>query len=263
MRLGLILGDQRRHLAVIEALANLEIVKGIVVQTRPELPIDVSAVPTDLVGTFRRHFELRREAEHFFFSPPPLAGLNHVTVSGSSLNSRETVNFLRGIRPDLVLSFGCNLISSEVIEAVGVPFWNVHGGLSPRYRGSATLFWPVYFLEPQWCGVTLHETVKKIDAGPIIHQVSAKLIAGDGLQMHSSRVVADFLGELPALMVSIISSGLPRGAEQRSTGKLFLSKDWRPQHLSLIYKLYGDEIIALAANGQLGELSSPPLHRNI
>ena len=55
----------------------------------------------------------------------------------------------------------------------------MHLGLSPRYRGSATLFWPFYFLEPQYCGITFHYLLDEPDAGDIIHQTLADLELND------------------------------------------------------------------------------------
>ena len=46
----------------------------------------------------------------------------------------------------------------------------MHGGLSPWYKGGATHFWPTYLIEPEFTGITVHETTKDLDAGAIIHQ---------------------------------------------------------------------------------------------
>ena len=46
----------------------------------------------------------------------------------------------------------------------------MHGGLSPWYKGGATHFWPTYLMEPEFTGITVHETTKDLDAGAIIHQ---------------------------------------------------------------------------------------------
>ena len=48
--------------------------------------------------------------------------------------------------------------------------------LSPWYKGTATHFWPSYFLEPEFTGVAIHELSKKIDSGPLVHQVSGDLV---------------------------------------------------------------------------------------
>ena len=56
---------------------------------------------------------------------------------------------------------------------------NIHLGLSPWYKGSATLYWPFYHLQPQFCGVTFHQITRQADAGEIIHQCVPVLEKGD------------------------------------------------------------------------------------
>jgi hypothetical protein len=38
--------------------------------------------------------------------------------------------------------------------ATNLARWNIHGGLSPWYRGAITHFWPSYMLEPQLTGMS-------------------------------------------------------------------------------------------------------------
>ena len=59
--------------------------------------------------------------------------------------------------------------------------WNIHGGLSPWYRGGVTHFWPSYLLEPEYTGMTLHELTNDIDGGGIIHQNISSLNIKDGI----------------------------------------------------------------------------------
>ena len=78
--------------------------------------------------------------------------------------------------------------------------WNVHGGLSPWYRGGATLFWPTYMLQPEYTGMTFHETTEKVDAGNIVYQNSAKLREEDGIHENACRLIKDFCDKLPFLL---------------------------------------------------------------
>mgnify|MGYP001330587242 CR=1 FL=1 len=59
--------------------------------------------------------------------------------------------------------------------------WNLHGGLSPDFKGAITHFWPTYLLKPQFTGCTIHLLRPKIDAGEIIHQTGAVMHKGDNL----------------------------------------------------------------------------------
>ena len=53
-------------------------------------------------------------------------------------------NFLKicdDFKPDFLLSNGCHLISNEILNITKICNWNIHGGLSPWYKGGATHFW--------------------------------------------------------------------------------------------------------------------------
>lgn len=44
--------------------------------------------------------------------------------------------------------------------------------------------------------------------------------------------------------------------EQKGNGKLFLSEDWTPQTLRVIYNLFNDKIVDMFLNGEI--TSNPP-----
>ncbi len=74
--------------------------------------------------------------------------------------------------------------------------------------------------------------------------------------MHSARAVDKGLSEFVEILGTINRFGVPAGIKQRSAGKLFLSRDWRPEHLRLIYEVYGDKVVDAALQG---EIDPPPV----
>ena len=70
--------------------------------------------------------------------------------------------------------------------------WNIHGGLSPSYKGCITHFWPSYLLEPEFTGMTLHKLTSDIDGGEIIHQTVVNLNKDDGIHENAARCVKEF-----------------------------------------------------------------------
>jgi methionyl-tRNA formyltransferase len=130
--------------------------------------------------------------------------------------------------------------------------FNLHGGLSPWYRGVATHFWPSYLLEPQMTGTTLHEITARIDGGAVVHQSIAPLVRGDGLHDLACRAVLAAAAELPAL-IEVVAGGRELAAvAQKTTGRLWLAEHWRPEHLRLVYELYGNRIVDAQLDGRLG-----------
>ncbi|BDG45790.1 MULTISPECIES: formyltransferase family protein [Parageobacillus] len=79
------------------------------------------------------------------------------------------------------MTYGVNKIDDHVIDMLPDYAWNIHGGLSPWYRGNITLFWPFYMLRPNWAGMTIHRLTSKLDGGDIVHHSVPKLEYGDGI----------------------------------------------------------------------------------
>lgn len=82
-------------------------------------------------------------------------------------NSQTCRDLIARLRPDIVVVYGTLVIGRKLIE--GVPrIVNLHTGLSPKYRGSDTIFWPLHNGEPEAVGVTVHRLDPGIDSGPIL-----------------------------------------------------------------------------------------------
>ena len=48
---------------------------------------------------------------------------------------------------------------------------NLHGGISPLYRGGNTIFWPLFKGDLMHIGATIHYMVEKVDSGHILSRV--------------------------------------------------------------------------------------------
>ena len=97
------------------------------------------------------------------------------------VNSPEAVQAVSSARPDALLVFGTSIVGPEIL---GVPrdlAFNLHTGMSPRYRGTDCAFWPVVNREPQWIGATVHECTADVDGGAVFGVAAAGWSPGDGL----------------------------------------------------------------------------------
>lgn len=97
-----------------------------------------------------------------------------------SHNGKACLQILRDLKPDVIAVYGTVVIKGDVIAAAGKSIINMHTGLSPRYRGSDTIFWPLHNGEPEWVGVTIHRLTPGIDAGPILATARPAIAADDG-----------------------------------------------------------------------------------
>jgi len=94
-------------------------------------------------------------------------------------NSPQCLALLRDLRPDVIAVFGTAMIRSPVMALASKATLNMHAGLSPYYRGSDTIFWPLYNQEPEMIGVTIHLLDPGIDSGPIVATARPRIEADD------------------------------------------------------------------------------------
>lgn len=263
MKIIFITGDHPRHAYISRALAATGYLHRIVIEQRePFLPEPPSDLAEDLTVLFDEHFARRDASEARHFGPPRWPDVSRQSVSREELNGSTVRELLIREAPDLLLSYGCHILSDDTLACAPGQRWNIHGGLSPWYKGSITHFWPSYLLEPQMTGMTVHELTKDLDAGAVVHQCVADLVRGDGLHDLACRAVLKLADELPAL-VSKLAEGKPmEKLAHKTSGRLWRSTDWRPEHLRVIYQQYGDRIVDCYLEGKLAQ-RQPVLHRQV
>ena len=160
MRLLVFVGSQPRHLYLASRLLEKFPESRLLLMARESmqvLPPDDCSIRDKAL--FLKHFSRRLEVEERVFNSSSESLYTYEsafqTVLPTELNGPETATMVTDFCPDACLVFGTDLIKSPVLEILPDETFNVHLGLSPWYRGSATLFWPFYFMEPQWAGVAV------------------------------------------------------------------------------------------------------------
>ena len=85
-------------------------------------------------------------------------------------NTPDLVAHLRKIQPDALFSFYYRkILSPDILSCAPKGAFNLHGSLLPKYRGRCPVNWALINGEKE-TGVTLHEMVRKPDAGAIVMQ---------------------------------------------------------------------------------------------
>lgn len=254
MKAVLLTGNHPRHKYLINLLIKNKLLSGVVVQTREShSPEPDEKLPNRIKYLHRKHFSNRLIAENETFNFKKLLDIKTLEIEKSSdFNSVKTVEFINNLNPKLIVSFGIGVLNSNTINSLSCEMWNLHGGLSPDFKGAITHFWPTYLLKPQFTGCTIHLLRPKIDAGEIIHQTGAVMIKGDNLHMLSCKTLKEGFYSLKALIKLYLEGCEIETYPQKRTGKLWQKKDWSPYHLELIYDLYKDSIVDLYIDGKLG-----------
>ena len=108
-------------------------------------------------------------------------------------NAEAFVRSLQGYEPDIVVMASFDQILSAQTLAVPSRGWlNVHPSLLPRHRGPEPIYWTIANGDHE-AGITVHLTVPRIDAGPILAQRRIDVHGNDTAGTLGKRLVAEGL----------------------------------------------------------------------
>jgi methionyl-tRNA formyltransferase len=171
----------------------------------------------------RRRYTGGGEAKFFFGAEPPHLDHPELVKGVPHINHPEVLRLARELNPDLICVFGTSLIRGELLREGRLGIVNLHGGLSPEYRGADCTFWALYNGEPEKVGCTLHFINEGIDTGHLIAHISPAVAAGDTelslfwrAVKDSAAVYVDFVRRLAA--------GERLGTAQLNKGRLYQVK---------------------------------------
>tara|TARA_Y100001970_G_C14170225_1_gene823709 strand:- start:922 stop:1683 length:762 start_codon:yes stop_codon:yes gene_type:complete len=100
--------------------------------------------------------------------------LNFIKLD-SSINSKESLEKLKNLNPDLLISIAGNeIFKKDLINLAPRGCLNVHTALLPKYRGLMPTFWVLKNNE-EFTGVSVFFVDEGIDSGPIIVQKKIKI----------------------------------------------------------------------------------------
>jgi folate-dependent phosphoribosylglycinamide formyltransferase PurN len=253
----LLSGSHPRHAFVHQAiLGAFDVCGAVLMQRESVLPDPPPGIDPHDADNFREHFAARDRVERREFgsvtADDVFASVPTHRCTPRDLNGAESAAFVAERHADVAFIFGVDLIGEPVRSRLPADAVNLHLGLSPWYRGSATLFWPFYNLQPQFAGVTFHQIVAEADAGEIIHQAVPPLRRGDGIHDVSARAVVDARRHAVALLEERAANGHWQAVRQRTPGRLYLSSQFRACHLRVVYDLFENDIVDHYLAGSLG-----------
>ncbi len=99
-----------------------------------------------------------------------LASKKNIKVYHPLKFNNETINFLKEIKPDLiiVMAYG-KILPKEVLEIPKHGCINIHVSILPRWRGASPIEYTLKSGDEK-TGISIIKLVEKLDAGPIIAQ---------------------------------------------------------------------------------------------
>ncbi|HZP85998.1 MAG TPA: formyl transferase [Burkholderiales bacterium] len=184
----------------------------------------------------RRRYIGDREAKFFFGDLPPRLDRPDLIVQVNTVNDPVVVDLAERHNPDLIAVFGTSLIRGPLLDMGRHGMLNLHGGLSPHYRGADCTFWALYNREPQRIGCTIHFIDRGIDTGRLIAHVCPEIGPADdelSLFWRGVRDAADVYAEA----ILRLGSGESLGVQQNEKGSLYQVKQRGLRHEIAVQRL--------------------------
>lgn len=244
MRLGILTSVETRHRYYANRLRAALPVVAVVYEHVEFKPAEVET--TDLTVEDRRivadHFSERARLEEIFFG-----NLSEwITERGDcrvrhvepvELNSDCTLRFLEAADVDTVAVLGTDLVRPPLLGRWPGRMLNLHLGLSPYYRGTATNFYPLLNEEPEYVGATIHLLDAGVDAGPILKHVRPTIETDDTPHTIGCKAIA---AGVEAMIVAL--QGMDDGRRtavpqwEAPSARLYLRRDYDPRQVVELHR---------------------------
>jgi hypothetical protein len=177
----------------------------------------------------RKRYTGGREARFFFGDGEPRLDRPELVVHVPHINHTDVIALAERLRPDVIAVFGTSLIKSDLLGKGRLGILNLHGGLSPHYRGADCTFWALYNGEPERVGCTIHFIDRGIDTGDLIAHVSPQIEEDDDELTLFWRAVRDS-ADVYAETLDRLERGEKFGRPQSDKGRLYQVKDRLLRH---------------------------------
>jgi methionyl-tRNA formyltransferase len=176
----------------------------------------------------RGHDRDDAETKFFFGDEAPALSRPELVLEVSYINHPKVSALADRLKPDVITVFGTGLIRRPLLREGRLGIINLHGGLSPHYRGSDCTFWALYNGEPDQVGCTLHFVDSGIDTGNLIAHICPEVTEGDDEYTLFWRGVRDS-AEIYVQCLERLERGEQLGQRQNQRGHLYLFKHrtWR------------------------------------
>jgi hypothetical protein len=184
----------------------------------------------------RRRYAGGGEARFFFGAAAPGLVRKDLLVEVPHINHPDVVALADRLQPDVIAVFGTSLIRGPLLCRGRLGVFNLHGGLSPHYRGADRV------------GCTLHRIDSGIDTGKLVAHVRPEVEERDDELTLFWRGIRDS-AEVYVEMLDRLERGEHLGQPQVEKGRLYQVKQrgWREE----------SRLATLMKNGLLRGLKLP------
>ncbi len=183
------------------------------------------------------HFNSRHNTEYDFFSDIILSSIDNSNtkyISKNDINTEAVVNEIISLNPDYIVTYGCSILRSRLLEVLKNRIINVHLGISPYYFGSGTNFHAMVENNFQCVGYTFMYMDEGIDTGKIIHQSRAEIFPFDNPHQIGNRLIKQMTNDFIKLIQNM-ELIVEKTALTTSVGRTYKRKDATYDRIKLLY----------------------------
>ena len=186
------------------------------------------------------HFEKLSKAEEKWFSLPACQNIPELQEV-KNINSLGVLEQSLAFKADCICLFGTAILKPIWLNAFENRIINLHLGLSPYYRGSATLFWPFVYRELQYLGTTIHLAIEKVDAGALLHRVQPNLLVDEDYYAITNRLIRDSMEQMPKVITRYLEGHIsPKPQESIEGSRLCKKADFNESALQKMLEYAGE-----------------------
>lgn len=226
MKALVLTSDGLRHAYFSEVVGRAFETPFAVIQKKKDYYTNQESLSTSVAS----HLERLREAEKKWFNQNG-PGQAPEKLEVQDINSPEIISWAEQQKFEVVCLFGTAILKDGWLSAFPGRIVNLHLGLSPFYRGSATLFWPFVNQELHLLGTTIHLASAKVDAGDIIERVDADLLPGEDYYAITNRLIRDSIDCFADATKAYLLGQKSPSSQERIQGKYYRKADFNEKAL--------------------------------
>lgn len=244
-RIVILTGNELRHQFFRKKIALTEGIE--VVQSFCEAAQQLIAEAITEENMLRhQHLQARAQSEKDFFElfvNTVEDKSNPVIIERGSINDQKNIDAITALNIDLIVVYGASLLKQPLLQLFPNKIINIHLGLSPYYRGSATNYWPLVDELPECVGATFMYIDEGIDTGEIIHQIRATYNYFDTPSSVGNRLIQEMTDVFANLILQFDSLQKPAVIEFGSFRKLCRNKDYTEDSVLKLYQNFFNKMI--------------------
>lgn len=170
------------------------------------------------------------ERNYYFADQPARFDAAELVRECAHINDPAVAADLRACAADAVAVFGTSLIRNpDLLNLAPDRMLNLHGGISPDYRGADSTFWALLAHDFTRIGCTIHRINRHIDRGDLIAHVHPRVRPGLNEEQLFGAAVRDAAPVFAEAFVRL-EAGDELGRPQPPGGRLFFVRDRRGRH---------------------------------